>query len=257
MDGTPWSTILTAAVSGGITVKLLDIVYAELAKRRDRKSTVSSFIDDQLTPILKSADELSGKLRACAERDFTSLPPTKPTEFLEKIDSTEIAGLAYLFCNFWAHIELFRARSLSINVSRDKRGKTLLRFISTAEARRVRIKDRITQRAIGESMIATQNGSVLSFIDFYNRYNNDPQFRHWIYPLIKDICDTRDKITRQKILRFGVVLHAMIDTLDPQHHITKDRPGYSNKLSKKSKTELMHRVFAIHLKCVRNPKKYV
>jgi hypothetical protein len=58
-------------------------------------------------------------------------------------------------------------------------------------------------------------------------------------------------------LRYGVVLHAMIDTLDKKHYTTRSRPGYPNKLSRRSKRDLIGRVFGVYLREVKNTEKYV
>jgi hypothetical protein len=59
------------------------------------------------------------------------------------------------------------------------------------------------------------------------------------------------------MLQYFVVLHALIDTLDPQHSITRDRPGTPNKLNKTSKKALNYRVFGVYLKFVTDRAKYI
>ena len=60
---------------------------------------------------------------------------------------------------------------------------------------------------------------------------------------------------RQRLLRYGIVIHAMVDTLDPDHDITRDRPSYPHKLSKKSRRDLKYRVFHVYLKFVDKHRK--
>ncbi len=62
---------------------------------------------------------------------------------------------------------------------------------------------------------------------------------------------------RQRLLRYGIVIHAMIDTLDPQHQVSRDRPSYPYKLSRKSWRDLRYRVFGVYLKFVQGSQKYL
>jgi hypothetical protein len=74
MADTGWLQIIGAALGGGfvggITLKILDIGYQEFQRRRTERVTASKFVDEHLDPLLKSADELNGKLRSLAESDF-------------------------------------------------------------------------------------------------------------------------------------------------------------------------------------------
>lgn len=62
---------------------------------------------------------------------------------------------------------------------------------------------------------------------------------------------------RQRLLRYGIVVHAMIDTLDPGHDVSRNRRSYPNKLSYKSWNELERRVFRVYLKFVKGTQKYL
>ena len=62
---------------------------------------------------------------------------------------------------------------------------------------------------------------------------------------------------RQQLLQYGVVVHAMIDTLDSNHSVTRDRPAIPNKLSKQTWRDLRYRVFGIYLTFVAGPEKYI
>jgi len=48
----------------------------------------------------------------------------------------------------------------------------------------------------------------------------------------------------------------MVDTLDSKHVVTRNTPGWSNKLTKKSRRELRHRIFDFYLRFVEAPEKY-
>ena len=62
---------------------------------------------------------------------------------------------------------------------------------------------------------------------------------------------------RQRVLLYGTVVHAMIDMLDAKHDVTRDRPSYPNKLSRKSWRDLRYRVFGQYLKQVPHKEKYL
>ena len=148
MAETGWFELLAAALGGGITVKALDIAYQELRHRSERSRSAVRFVDEHLDPLLKAADELVGKLRSLAESDFRRLHDI-PGD-VDFLGSPDFSSLLYLFGRFWARIEILRQQGLSVAMSRDERGKRLQSFLDCLESRRVRIVDRISQRAVGE-----------------------------------------------------------------------------------------------------------
>jgi hypothetical protein len=87
MADTGWLQIIGAALGGGfvggITLKILDIGYQEFQRRRTERVTASKFVDEHLDPLLKSADELNGKLRSLAESDFLELYDVDYTKLSE------------------------------------------------------------------------------------------------------------------------------------------------------------------------------
>lgn len=54
--------LLVAAQGGGLTVKALHIGYQELRRRFERRVSARRYVDGNLDPVLKAADELVGKL---------------------------------------------------------------------------------------------------------------------------------------------------------------------------------------------------
>jgi hypothetical protein len=62
---------------------------------------------------------------------------------------------------------------------------------------------------------------------------------------------------RQKLLQYGLVLHALIDTLDGQHVVTRNRPGLPGKLSRQTWRDLNYRVFRVYLPFVTDRRKYL
>src|SRR4051794_40787469 len=123
MVETGWFQLLTAAFGGGITVKTLDIAYQEFRHWFERSRSAEQFVDENLDPLLKAADELVGKLRSLAERDFKGMNNTEANT--ERLESTEFSSLLFLFARFWARVEIIRQEGLYFAISQDKRGKQL------------------------------------------------------------------------------------------------------------------------------------
>ncbi len=252
-----WFQLLTAALGGGFIVKALDIVYQEFRHRSERTSSIQRFVDEHLDPLLKAADELVGKLRSLAEHDFKELRNLKLDA--EKLQSSDLSGFLFLFARFWAQIEILRRQGLSIAMGKDDRGKQVQNFLSCLESQRVRIVDRIAQRAVGEVMVERQQGTLdtVSFVDFVKAYETSVDMRRWIRPLITILVRTHHTYERQQLLQYGVVIHAFVDTLDSKHFVTRDRPSYPNKLTRRSWRDLKYRVFGRYLSFVADTAKYL
>ena len=252
-----WIRILAAAFGGGLVVKLLDILYQEIRRRSDRHQSARRLVNENLGPVLKAADELVGKLRSLADADFKSLH--KVDAKATRIENHDFTSLLFLLAKLWASIEIFRQEGLSISVVADARGRRFQSFMDCIESRRVRIVDRISQRAVAELMLAGGDGSreMSSFIEFVQRIESDPEAQRWVEPLIRVLSRTLHTSVRQRLLQYGVVVHAMIDTLDPAHQVTRSRPSYPNKLSKRSRQDLKYRVFGVYLNFIPEPRKYL
>ena len=90
-----WFKVIAAALGSGLFLKLLDISHSELRRKKEHSETVKEFVDDHLDPILKSADELVGKLRNLAMEDFSSLKKIQMENEKYFISSTaSLSGLA-------------------------------------------------------------------------------------------------------------------------------------------------------------------
>jgi hypothetical protein len=85
---------------------------------------------------------------------------------------------------------------------------------------------------------------------------SDRKSSRWLAALEEKIDQSGKKKDFQRLVHYGVVLHALIDDLDPDHHVTHKRPPYTNKLSKKIWIDLKYRVFGTYLKFVKNPGQY-
>lgn len=241
-------------LSGGLFVKVVELGTQFGRDHLTRRQTEKTFINDHLGPLLKEADEVCGKLRAEADRDFKGLVAQ-----IDGLVPIETVGFAYLIARLWGRIELFRRASLNTVIGKDQRGKKLQQLLNCMESQRVRLVPRLAQRAIGELMISKEKDGyeILPFIEFAEKYHADTQFQEWLAPLITKLRNLQDKSTRQRILLYGIVIHVMIDVLDPLHEITHERPGYANKLSKKTYRDANHRIFEIYLTFVGNRSRYI
>jgi hypothetical protein len=248
---TGWLDLLMAALGGGATVKLLDIGHAEFTRWKGRRDDGTKVVDRSLEPLLRAVDELVGKLRSLVEQDFVPLRNIRT----DGLEDTSFASIVYLFAQFWSEFEIVRQRGLSSEVARSKRGKLTQAFLRCLESRRLRLLDRISQRAIGE--IAQVDGRTLNFVEFVNHYDTNENARKWVQPLVDVLSRTWDSDARQDILQYAVVLHAMIDTLDKDHLVTRQRPGTPNKLTSKSWKDLNYRVFDVYLTGVPDRTKYI
>lgn len=250
MDELDWWRLFSAALGGGVVFKFAEVAYAEFRQFFAARSIEALRVSGSLEPLLKSADELSAKLRSLGERDFLPLRQAAVEDF----SNTDFASTIYLFVRFWAWVEIFREELHDTRMGKSRAGQRLTKFFHSLESRKVRLIDRASQRAIGE--IAIADGRSINFVQFHKLYLADSTVRHWIAPLSLILKELDDEDVRQKLLQFAVILHALIDTLDKKHHLTRNRPGLPNKLSKKSKIALHYRVFGIYLGFVRQQGKY-
>src|SRR5688572_28058923 len=118
-----WAKLLTAALGGGIVVKLLDILYQEVRRRLDNAQSSRRFVDEYLDPLLKAADEVVGKLRSLADEDFKSMHNISLDQ--ERIDNHDVVSLLFLIARLWANIEIIRNEGLSVSIIKDVRGQRL------------------------------------------------------------------------------------------------------------------------------------
>lgn len=246
-DGS-WLALLAAAFGGGATVKLIEITYDQFGRWRDRREGNAKVVDRSLEPLLRATDELVGKLRSLGEQDFLPLREIK----FGGLDDERFASVVYLFVQFWCEVEIIRLRGMSGDVARSKRGRQTQAFFRCLESRKLRLIDRISQRAIGESALLEDR--TMNFVEYVRHFDSDPYAKRWAEPLVTILSKTWETEARQLILQYLVVLHAMIDLLDPSHLVTRDRPGIPNKLSAKSWKDLNYRVFKLYLPKLKSHK---
>jgi hypothetical protein len=241
-----------------LTQRLFGSLFSELRGRWQSSAAARRLIDTQLDPLLKAADELQGKLRSLAEEDFRDFRRL-PDPIVDRRDLVNLCSTLYLFSQFWARLEILRRESFHADLAQNKKGAILLRFLRSLESRRVRLVDRAWQRAIGECTIAHtgDKAEVIQFKNFVEQFESEARLRQWLQPLERIIRDSKLPRSRQRVLQYGVVVHALIDTLDPKHLTTRERPAYPNKLSERAKRDMVGRVFGVYLPDVENVTKYV
>ncbi len=257
MEGTGLSLFI-AALSGGLIAKLIDYPVAWIKSKRSEKKSAKALVDAHLDPLLKAADAIVGKTTSLAERDFSLQDPADKL-ISPNVLSQDLIGLAYLYARFWGRIEILAEESLGVSLASDKRGEKLQRFIACLGSQQIRLVNRTHQNAIGEitTELSFKGGRrTIGLVEFGRKIAEDGSAGAWCKPLVQILTDIRIKATRQRLLVYGVVVHALVDTLDPNHECTHPRPSYANKLSKSAKQEIEHLVFGEYLNEVDAVNKY-
>jgi hypothetical protein len=253
-----WGSWAISAGVGASALKGFQYLYGEWRHSRQMRESARQIIDQHLDPILKAADDLVGKLQSVAAHDFQEFRRMpNPADGIAA--NIELTNILYLFGQFWSRIQILRQEALYVNLSADPRGERLRSFLEMLERRGIGIVDRPYQRAMGEALIRSRARALhcISYYSFAQIYlSNQSAVQDWFHPLRDSFSRVDDRSIRQRILLYGSVLHAMIDTLDAAHRVTSERPGWANKLTKKSRAELRFRVFANYLPFVADVAKY-
>ena len=253
---TSWIDLLSAALSGGLILKGLDILYSELKQKSEASKSAKALMNKHLDPILKATDELVSKINSLAVGDFSQLQILSTSAGIE--EQIPLTSILYYFGQFWSKIQILRIEGIYVNLGATESGKRLRSFIRTLETTRIRILDRALQRGIGESLIKERNGQLetITYYEFVEKYQSSERFRFWFQSLISTLSQYVHAEMRQRILVYGAILHALVDMLDPKHLTAGKRPGWPNKLTKNSSRELQYRIFPIYLPFVKNPEIY-
>ena len=253
-----WFELIGVGLSSGITVKIIDYIYKEFRRSSDSKKTAKDLINKHIDPILKSADELVGKIGSLAKSDFVNLAKNSNPKENNFESWMPYLSILYLFAQFWARVQILRIESLFVNLGSDIRGKQLQAFFRALESTRTRLVDRSWQRGMGE-VIIDHSGSdvrILTFNEFVDKFLASEDLKKWYNPLNHFLTHSNHKKYRQRVLNYGVILQALTDSLDNNHLVTHKRPSWPNKLSIKSRRNLQYRVFKVYLPFVKNPTRY-
>lgn len=251
-----WLGPLLTLATGGVAVKVTEWIWPEFKSWWSARRSALELLDTRLDPLLKAAEEFVGKLRHLAQTDFKEVMGLEVSERTGLDDLVIITSNSYLAAQFWAQLQILRIEGTYANLARTRKGKRLLEFIRALEARQIRQIDRARQRGIGECIVDAAGLRPISYYEFYELYCRDPRVRAWFHPLVEAFVNAQHTAVRQQLLVYGAVVHAMIDTLDRKHIATRARPGWANKLSKRSRHELRHKIFGFYLRSVKEPQKY-
>lgn len=223
-------------ISGGATWELFKFFFPDVQRIFESRIAAKKTLYKNIDPILKSASELFGKLESLSKEDFSTFVNPDKSNSLHPEHNRKY--IYFLFAQFWAHLEFIRIESQSIALSKIKKGNQLLRFIEVIESRKYRILDRSIQRIIGECLITNkdQKFRIMTLNEFISEVDNPlSNLAKWITLLENVLLSVNDKDKRQAILRFGVIIAALIEHFDPEYRLVRKRSLYTNKLSTKSK----------------------
>lgn len=254
-----WINLIGAGTIGGVVAKLLDYAYKEYYHRSEARKSAKNLVDKHIDPILKSADELVGKIRSLAQSDFRELKRAPTPSVLSFESWLPYLNILYLFAQFWSRVQILRIESIFVNLGSDVRGRQLLDFFRALEAGKTRLVDRSWQRGIGELLIAHDNtGNIytITYYEFVRQFLASVDIQRWFQSLMSILSAINHTRNKQRLLVYGAIINALIDTLDPDHLVTKQRSGWGNKLTLKSKRALKYRIFKVYLVFVKEPKRY-
>lgn len=249
MADSSWWPLLASSVGGGFVVKLFDYLHDEIRRYREQTHTAKDLLLQHHDPILKAADELVGEMRSLAISDFRDFRAVGDQQLVEVRALRQSAAIFYVV-QFWSRLQLLKQETGYTALAAGPEGPRLHRFIQHLESRAVRIVDRTWQRAAGEAILIGDSGArrPMNLYEFTDRYQSNEEFRAWFAPLSQLFDSTaKDKSSRQRLLKYGVVLHALIDTQDPKHVVTTRRDPWPHKLSNAVRKELRYGTFGEHL----------
>jgi hypothetical protein len=249
--------LVLTTLTGAVLWEGFKFFYPDIKQYFKNRIVAKKIFYDNLDPILKAASELYGKIESLSKEDFATFINLKNSNSSNPLHNQKY--VLYLFAQFWAQLEYLRLQSQYIDLSKIEKGNQLLRFIETIESRKHRILDRSMQRIIGECLISSkdQKFRIMTLKDFLETLENENStLSKWIGNLEKKLLSVKDKQQRQNILRFGVIVAALIDNFDPNHETVRRRDIYKNKLSPKSKEFLNESLFGHYLTFIKNKTKY-
>lgn len=249
--------LLVTTISGAIIWEGFKFLYPDIKQFFKTRIAAKKMFYDNLDPILKSSSELYGKIESLAKEDFATFINAKNSNSNDPLHNQKY--VLYLFAQFFAQLEYLRLQSQYIDLSKDKRGNQLLRFVETIESRKHRLLDRSVQRIIGECLITNkdQKFRIMTLKDFLETLENkDHTLSKWVILLEKKLLSVKDKEQRQSILRFGIIVAAIIDHFDPNYKTVRRRRIYLNKLNPRSKKLLQEYLFGHYLKFMKNKIRY-
>lgn len=249
-------TVLTF-ITGGAVWEGFKFIYPEIQRSFESRRVANDSFYKNLDPILKSASELFGKLESLAKEDFSTFTNPAYSNSADAIQNRKY--VYYLFSQFFAQLEHLRLESQYTSLSKIKKGNQLLRFIETFESRKFRILDRSVQRIIGECLITQkeQKFRVMTLNDFIIQYEDiNSNLYKRVQNLEAALLSVRNNEKKQSILKFGVLVAALIDHFDPEYKTVRRRKIYLNKLTLKSKKTIKTVLLEHYLPFLKDKTRY-
>ena len=249
---TTLATII-GVIGAPIIWEIFKFFYPDIKQFFGAKSDAKRILYKHINSILKSGDELLGKIHSLARNDFTSL------RNVDKREEHDVIYIMYLFANFWGRLMIMKIDSDYTALSQITKGQELLKFVTAYEASKKRIIDRSIQRTLGESLIVDNNNKfrLKTLYEFSKEYEIEDSGIKKLFKPLRDLLENCGPIeTRQKILQFGIIIHALLDHYDSKHKIIRDRKSYENKLTQKTKESLQGRIFKHYIPFVMHHNKY-
>lgn len=248
---------LLTLISGGILWQGIKFFYPDIKQKFNSYAQAKKSFYESIDPILKSADELYGKIYSLSKEDFATFI-NQTHSYSEDVEHNK-KYILYLFAQFWAQLEFIRLKSQYTSLTQFKKGEELLNFIETIESRAFRILDRSLQRVIGETLIegASASFKVMSLNQFIRNCEiADSETHKWAQKLEAKLNECSDKKIRQRILVFGAIILMLIDHFDPSHKIIHPNKIYNNKLNETSKKLIKRNLLQHYLKFIKNKSNY-
>jgi len=248
---------LIALISGGALWEGFKFIYPELKQPIASRIEAKKVLYKNVDPLLKSASELYGKLLSLAKEDFSTY--INPSNSISVDPQHNKKYVLYLFSQFWGQLEFLRLQSQYVSFSKIKKGRQLLKFIDTIESRKYRILDRSIQRVVGECLISgkDQKFRVMTLQEFLVQIDTlSSPLNKWIPLLEQKLATVNNRENRQEVLRFGIVVAALIRHFDPDFNVIRERPIYVNKLSAKSKMTIKNNLCRYYLPFLKEKSKY-
>lgn len=248
---------LITLISGGAIWEGFKFIYPEINRWLTAKREAKEIFYDRIDPILKSASELYGKLLSLAKEDFSTFINHERSNSPNPEHNKKY--VYYLFAQFWANLEYLRLHNKYVSFSKLDKGKQLIDFIETFEARKYRLLDRSVQRIIGECLIQNneQQFRIMPLNEFLVQIeNNETILSQWVSVLDEKFSKLYKKEIKQNILVFGLIVAALIDNFDPEHKTIRERPYYINKLTEKSRMTIKHNLLKYYLTFIKNKSRY-
>lgn len=253
------STILQSIItliSGSVIWEGFKYFYPDIKRYFNSRVEAKKVLYQNIDPLIKAASELYGKLLSLAREDFATYRNQVQSNSSDPEHNKKY--ILYLFSQFFAQIEFIRLQSQYVTLAKIEKGRELLKFIETIESRKYRIVDRSIQRIIGECLILNkdQKFKVMTLQEFLNQIDqtNTP-LNKWITILESKLNAVYLQDTRQLVLKFGIIVEALINHFDPNHKTIRKRPVYVNKLSPKSRGTIKENLCVYYLPFIKNKKR--